>query len=115
MKKNLIKEKTFHFAINIYKFTKAVRSVNNQIIVSQLLKSGTSVGANVREAEHAESKADFIHKISIALKEINETNYWIDILIESEDSLVNGLKNLKKEASEILAILVTILKKAKNM
>lgn len=80
----------------------------------QLLKSGTSIGANVRESEHAESKADFIHKLSIALKEANETSYWLELLkatgyLENSDYL--GLKN---DVNEILRLLISIIKSAKR-
>ena len=84
-KENVIKTKSFLFSIrivNLYKFL--IQEKKEFVISKQLLRSGTSVGANVRESEHAESKADFIHKLSIALKEANETEYWLDLLKETD-------------------------------
>lgn len=76
----------------------------------QLLKSGTSIGALIREAEHAESKADFIHKLSISLKEANETLYWIELLEATRFLEGRNSVKLKNEAEEVLKILVKILK-----
>lgn len=114
MKPNPIKDRTFEFALKIFAFCRQLSEKKEFIISKQLLKSGTSVGANVREAEHAESRPDFKHKISIALKEINETNYWIDILIKSGFEKGQNILHLKNEASQILSILVAILKKTKE-
>lgn len=84
-RKNIIEEKSFDFALAIIKIVKEIRAVHNEHILSrQLMRSGTSIGAMVREAEHAESKKDFIHKMSIGLKEANETRYWLDLLHESD-------------------------------
>ena len=79
MKENIVKDKSFAFALRVIKLAKFLESEKREFVLSrQLLRSGTAVGALVREAEHAESKADFIHKMSIALKEANETLYgWI--------------------------------------
>jgi len=74
-KKNVIKEKSFAFAIEIVFIYKILAERKEFVLSKQLLRSGTSIGANVRESEHAQSKADFIHKLSIALKEANETEY----------------------------------------
>ena len=78
MKKNIVKDKSFDFAIRIVKLYQYLTTEKNEYILSkQLLRSGTSVGAMVRESEHAQSKADFIHKLSIAQKESNEILYWL--------------------------------------
>lgn len=84
------------------------------MISKQLLRSGTSVGANVRESEHAESKADFIHKLSIALKEANETEYWLDLLKETD--YLNELEylSIQENIKEILKLLVSIIKTTKH-
>jgi len=84
------------------------------VISKQLLRSGTSVGANVRESEHAESKADFIHKLSIALKEANETEYWLDLLKETD--YLNELEylSIQENIKEILKLLVSIIKTTKH-
>jgi len=115
MKPNPIKERTFQFAIQIFNYAKHLIDNHKEFVISkQLLKSGTSVGANVREAEFAETKPDFRHKIGIALKEINETIYWLDLLNSTLNETNENLKWLKSESSQILAILITILKKSKE-
>ncbi len=81
MKEIIIKTKSYAFAIRIVKLYQYLcRDKKEYVLSKQLLKSGTSVGALIREAEHAESKLDFKHKLSIAQKEINETIYWLDLL-----------------------------------
>ena len=85
MKENVLKDKSFNFAIrivNLYKFLKKEHS--EYILSQQLIRSGTSIGAIVREAEHAESIKDFVHKLSIGLKEANESKYWLDLLFATE-------------------------------
>ncbi len=83
MKKNIIKEKSFLFALRVVNLYKYLCEKKEFVLSKQLLRSGTAVGALVREAEHAESKKDFIHKMAIALKEANETEYWIELLKET--------------------------------
>lgn len=81
MKENAIKLKSFEFALRVVKLYQYIVEHNKEYVLSkQLLHAGTAVGALVRESEHAESKTDFIHKLSIALKEANETQYWIGLL-----------------------------------
>ena len=81
MKENILKEKSFQFAIRIINLYKYLKTKHGEYIVSnQLVRSGTSVGALIREAEYAESTKDFVHKFSISLKEANETKYWLDLL-----------------------------------
>jgi len=104
MKKNVIKDKSFDFALRIVKLY--------QYLV-QLLRSGTSVGANVRESEHAQSKADFIHKLSISLKEANETDYWLELLYKSDYLEQKEYYSLKNDSEEILKLLVSIIKSSK--
>lgn len=82
--KSAIKEKSFQFALRIVKLNKILGERHEYVLAKQLLRSGTAIGALVRESEHAESKADFIHKMSIALKEANETDYWIGLLYQSK-------------------------------
>ncbi|MEY4383713.1 MAG: hypothetical protein RI995_1255 [Bacteroidota bacterium] len=115
MKPNIIKEKSFQFAINIFQFTNYLNVQKGEYVISkQLLRAGTSVGANVRESEHAESRLDFKHKLNIALKEINETIFWIDILIKSNFENSKQIHDLKNDADQILAILISIIKKLKE-
>lgn len=84
MKKNIVKDKSFDFALAIVKVGKVLIEEKREYILSkQVIRSGTAVGALIRKAEHAESKKDFIHKLPIALKEANETEYWIELLYQS--------------------------------
>lgn len=78
-----------------------------------MLRSGTSIGANVREAEHAESKKDFIHKLSISLKETNETEYWLELLYKSSYILDIEFKSISKDITELLKLLISIIKTSK--
>ncbi|MEM8847448.1 MAG: four helix bundle protein, partial [Bacteroidota bacterium] len=80
-KDNIVQEKSFDFALKVVSQVKELQASNNEYVLSkQFLRSGTATGALIREAEHAESKKDFTHKMSIALKEANETKYWLDLL-----------------------------------
>ncbi|MEA2104885.1 MAG: four helix bundle protein [Candidatus Cloacimonadota bacterium] len=83
-KPNIIRDKSFIFALRIVKLYKFLVDKKEFVLSKQLLRSGTAIGALVREAEHAESKADFIHKMAIAQKKANETDYWIELLFQSE-------------------------------
>ncbi len=83
-KDNLIVDLTFKFSLAILDFCEKLESNKKYVLARQLLKSGTSIGANVREAQNAESKADFIHKFKIAAKEADETEYWLMLCKESE-------------------------------
>ena len=81
---NVVKEKSFAFAVRIVILYKHLCAEKKEFVLSkQLLRSGTAIGALVREAEQAESKADFVHKMAIALKEANETEYWLELLHET--------------------------------
>lgn len=85
MKENIVKNKSFEFAIRVVKLYQFLCDQQKEFVLSkQLLRSGTSVGAMVREAEHAETKKDFIHKMAIAQKEINETMYWLELLQQTQ-------------------------------
>ena len=115
MKHNVIKDKSYAFALRIVKLYQHLKNTKNEYVMSkQLLRSGTSIGANVREGEYAESKADFIHKMSIALKEANETDYWIDLLYHSEYISDLEYKSLSSDIIEILKLLITIVKSSKE-
>lgn len=85
MKENVTSEKAYAFALRIIKLYKYMAVNYKEFVLSkQVLRSGTSIGANIEESVHAQSKIDFIHKLSIAQKEANETNYWIRLLRDSE-------------------------------
>jgi four helix bundle protein len=84
MTQHVIRDKSFYFALHIVKLYKYLTAAKKEYILSkQVLRSGTAIGALTREAEQAESRADFIHKLAIALKEANETEYWLDLLFQS--------------------------------
>jgi len=109
MKHNVIKEKSFSFAIEIVSLHKVLIEKKEFVISKQLLRSGTSIGANVREAEHAQSKVDFIHKLSISLKEANETEYWLDLLYETKYLEISEFENIKTKIIELLKLLTSII------
>ena len=114
MKKNIIKNKSFAFALRIVKLYKFLCDKKEYVLSKQLLRSGTAVGALIREAEHAESKADFIHKMAISLKEANETEYWIDLLYESDYLDKQAYKSIKPDIQELLKLLISIIKSTKE-
>ena len=114
MKENIIKTKSFEFALRIVKFSQFLQTEKKEFTISkQVLRSGTSIGANIREAEHAESKIDFIHKVSIALKEANECEYWLELLLKSEIIDDKMYMSLNDDLSEILKLLISIIKTSK--
>ena len=113
---NIIAEKTKKFAIRPIKFAKFLRQEGvDVIIVRQLLKSGTSIVANTRESSNAQSKDDFIHKLSIALKEADETAYWLELLVGAEDITQKQFDSLNADLKEIIALLTSIIKTSKGI
>jgi four helix bundle protein len=117
-KENPILNLTFQFALDVIEFSEVLESKRKYIIARQLLKSGTSIGANIREAQNAESKADFIHKIKIAAKEADETEYWLLLIKFSKsypncDKLLEDLKIIIKIISKILGTAYKTLKNNK--
>jgi len=110
LKKNIIKDKSINFAVRIVKLSQYLSSSKKEYILSkQLLRSGTSVGAMVRESEHAESTADFIHKLSIAQKEINETLYWLELLKRTDYLDSSEFESINTDATEIIKLLTKII------
>ena len=115
MRENVIKNKSFAFALRTVKMYQFLCEQKKEFVISkQLLRSGTSVGALVREAEQAESSVDFIHKMAIALKEANETEYWIELLFESNYIDETSFNSIKSDLIEILKLLVSIIKTTKQ-
>jgi four helix bundle protein len=107
VKENVIIKLTFQFALDIIKYSEALQEEKKFVIANQLLKSGTSIGANIREAQNAESKADFIHKFKIAAKEIEETIYWLELCKFSNnypkvDDLIEQVKNISRIVNKII-------------
>jgi four helix bundle protein len=110
-KPHLIRDKSFDFAVHIVELVQGLQHVKKEYILSkQLLKSGTSIGANIHESEHAQSKPDFISKMSIALKEAAETQYWLKLL--SKTGYLNSLEfeNSYNKCTEITANLAGAIK-----
>ena len=110
MNKNIVKEKSFDFAIRIVKLYKYLMEEKKEFVLSkQILRSGTSVGANINEAQQAQSKKDFLMKMNIALKECTETKYWIELLSatdyinqEQKDSIIKDCVELEKLLTSIV-------------
>ena len=113
-KRNVIKEKSFLFAIEIVGLYKVLAERKEFVLSKQVLRSGTSIGANIREAEHAQSKADFIHKLSISLKEANETEYCLDLLYETKYINQIEFENIKPSIIELLKLLTSIINTSKS-
>lgn len=114
MKNNTVKNKSFDFALRVVKLYQYLCEKKKEFVISkQLLRSGTAIGALIREAEQAESKLDFIHKMSIALKEANESDYWIELLYQSKYLENKSYNSIKTDLTEILKLLVSIIKTTK--
>ena len=109
-RKNIIVEKSFEFAVNIVMFTENLNGQKRFILANQLFKSGTSIGANIKEEQNAESKKDFIHKMKIAAKEWDETEYWLELA----EKLNFTTGELLAECREIQRILSKIISTSKK-
>ena len=109
---NVIETKSFEFAVRTVNLYKHLTDNKKEFVLSkQLLRSGTSIGANVTEAQKGQSKADFNVKMNIALKEANESEYWIRLLYRTEYLTKEEFNSIEKDIKEIIAILVSICKK----
>lgn len=113
-KENLIVNITFDFAIEIIEFTELLTEKRKFNMANQLFRSGTSIGANVREAQNAQSKADFIHKMKIAAKEADETEYWL-LLCEKSRHYPNPDTFLTENIERIIKILSKIISTSKSI
>ncbi len=114
MKEKVLKDKTLKFAIrivNLYKFL--IENKKEFVLSKQILRAGTSIGANCREGDFAESKVDFIHKLSIAQKECNETMYWLELLFLTNFISDAEYKSIYSDAEEIIKLLTASIKTAK--
>lgn len=112
---SIIEQKSFQFAVRIVNLCKHLRNAKKEHILSkQLLRSGTSIGANTAEAQQAQSKADFISKLSIALKETTETKYWLNLLQATDYLSEAEFHSIFSDCVEIEKILVSILKTVKE-
>ena len=111
---NIIWNKSKEFAVKIVRLSQFLQNDKHEFVLShQILKSGTSIGANIRESKNAQSISDFIHKLEIALKESNETEYWLDLLYETDYIAAEVYQDLLAKNKELTALLVSIIKKMK--
>ena len=110
---NIIVDLTIQFSLDIINYSELLEEKHKYVVARQLLKSGTSIGANVREAQNGESKADFIHKLSIAQKECSETIYWLELLKETEYISEAQFQSIQTNAVELIKLLTSILKSSK--
>jgi four helix bundle protein len=112
---NILKDKSYAFAIKIVKTSEQLISERKEFVLAkQILKSGTAIGALIREAEFAQSKADFLNKMSIALKEANETIYWLSLLKDVGYLKEESFTDLSANCKELISLLVATVKTAKS-
>ncbi|GHT72865.1 hypothetical protein FACS189456_2500 [Bacteroidia bacterium] len=115
MKQNILRDKSYMFALRMVRAYKFLTSEQREFVLSkQMLRSGTSVGAMVRESEFAQSAPDFINKLSIALKEANETAYWISLLKDCEYISEDVYLSATKDCEELIKLLVSSIKTSKQ-
>ncbi len=110
--RNVVVEKSIEFSLSIIRFTEVLEQDGKFVIAKQLMRSGTSIGANIHEAQNAESKADFIHKMKIAAKEASETKYWLTLCEKSDHYPFE--KSLPENLEEIIRILSRIIATSKG-
>ena len=114
-KENIVMKKSYSFALRIIKLYKHLITEQKEFVLSkQVLRSGTAIGALVKEAEHAQSKADFINKMNIALKEANETEYWLMLLKDSDYLDEKSFSSIHLDSSEMIKLLASIVKTSKQ-
>ena len=110
-----IQDKSFHFAVRIVNLCKYLKNEKKEyILYKQLFRCGTSVGANITEAQRGQSKADFTAKMSIALKEAYETEYWLRLLFKTEYLNATEYESIHKDVTELISLLISICKTASN-
>ncbi|HOS84164.1 MAG TPA: four helix bundle protein [Bacteroidales bacterium] len=114
MKESVLRDKSYKFAIRVVKLSQFLQIDKKEFVLSkQILRSGTAVGALICEAEFGQSTADFINKMSISLKEANETDYWLHILKDTDYIELNLFESLESDCKEIIAMLIATVKTAK--
>lgn len=115
MGESILKTKSYQFAIRMVRLAQFLQQEKKEFVLyKQLLRSGTAIGALVREAEFGQSRADFAHKMSIALKEANETDYWLSLLYDTGYLKQDEFLSLQKDCKELIALLVSTVKTVKN-
>ena len=112
MGKSIVREKAF--AIRVVRLYKLLCERNEYVLSKQMLRSGTAIGALLKEAEHAQSVADFINKVNIALKEANETEYWLMLLKETDYISETEYESMNENCSELIKLTASIVKTTKN-
>jgi four helix bundle protein len=115
MKESVVRDKSFALALRMVRLAKHLQDEKKEFVLSrQVLRSGTAIGALIRETDQAQSRADFISKMNIALKEANETDYWLDLLHQSGYISQESHESLHPQIQEILKLLVSIVKTTKR-
>ena len=115
MKENIVMDKAYAFALRIIKAYKLLSKEQREFVLSkQLLRSGTAIGALIKESEHAQSKADFINKMNIALKEANETEYWLMLLHDSDYIDEKTFTSIISDCTELIRLLISIVKSSRD-
>ncbi len=115
MKDDPLKDKSYQFAIRIVRLSQFLQRDKNEYVLSkQVLRSGTAIGALIREAEFGQSKADFVNKMSISLKEANETEYWLSLLKDTDFISEHQFMTLQSDCKELIAMLVATVKTSKS-
>jgi four helix bundle protein len=110
-----LRTRTTDYALRIIKlYTSLPKTTEAQVLGKQVLRSGTSIGAHYREGHRAKSDADIVNKFETALQELDETDYWLELLIKAQILPAQKVESLRKETSELLAIFTTIVTKIKN-
>ena len=113
-KENVVMSKSYTFALRIIKLYKYLVAEKKEYVLSkQLLRSGTAIGALIKEGEHAQSKADFLNKMNVSLKEANETEYWIELLRDSEYLSITESSSIIEDVREVIRLLISIVKSTK--
>jgi four helix bundle protein len=115
MKENLVADKSYRFALRIIKVYKFLSFELKEFVLSkQLLRSGTAIGALIKEAEHAQSNPDFLNKMNVALKEANETEYWLMLLKDSNYLEEKDVNSVCADCKELIRLLISIVKTTKQ-
>ncbi|HVQ55793.1 MAG TPA: four helix bundle protein [Pyrinomonadaceae bacterium] len=113
-KQNLLKERSYAFALRTIKLYKHLSGESKEYVLSkQILRSGTSIGANITEANRGESRMDFVHKLSIALKEADETEYWLNLLRDGDYITASQAESLLTDCSQLQRLLIASIKTTK--
>ena len=114
MKRNPIKDQSYTFALNIVSFCRSLQEGREYVLSKQLLKSGTSIGANVEEGLQAQSKSDFISKMSISLKEAHESDYWLRLINDSGLDSSKQTARLRQQLHSVICLLTAIIRTSKQ-